>query len=75
MQKNLKITSCPWIISLSTKCDPTNPAPPVTKIRLRFPSGKNITGGCFSFCDLSRAANRLFSSSTSFVVSPNVPAS
>lgn len=26
-------TSCPLHMSLSTKCDPTNPAPPVTRIR------------------------------------------
>jgi hypothetical protein len=30
-------TSCPCCSSRSHKCDPTNPDPPVTRIRLKFP--------------------------------------
>jgi hypothetical protein len=34
-----------WLMRRSTRCDPTNPAPPVTSTRMRFDSGKVAVGG------------------------------
>ena len=39
------ITSCPSIMSLSVKWEPTNPAPPVINIFLRLESGRIVWNG------------------------------